>query len=207
MEGHPSAEPSPALHDEPALLSALRRGEETAFERLVASHGARLRVTALRLLRNEDDANDVVQETFLSALKALDAFKGESGIGTWLHRIAVNAALMKIRSRRRTPETRIHDLLPRFGDGGNHLEPMARLRDLPDELSARRESAAIVRRCVDQLPERYRTALVLRDIEEMDYQEIADVLGMTINATRIRIHRARQALRKLLIPHFGETAP
>lgn len=205
MDESPSPAQPQALDPQEALLSSLRRREEKAFEAVVLRYGPRLRATALRLLQNDADANDVVQDTFLLALRGLDRFKGQSEFGTWLHRIAVNSALMKLRSRSRSPEqVQIHDLLPRFGDGGNHLEPAIRLRDLPDERTAREESVALVRKCIGQLPERYRTALLLRDIEGLEYKEISDVLGLTLNATRIRIHRARQALRKLLIPHFGE---
>lgn len=204
LESHSVGAGGPA--EDAALLSDLKAGEEAAFERLVAAYGPRMRATALRLTRNEADANDVVQEAFLHAIRGLDSFKGEARIGTWLHRIAVNAALMKIRARARRPEVDIHDLLPRFGDGGNHLEPMVVLECRPDQSVARGEEAALVRRCIDELPTNYRTALILKDIEELEYPEIADQLGLTLNATRIRIHRARQALRKLLVPHFGNVA-
>lgn len=190
--------------EDAALLSGLRAGEETAFEQLVAAYGPRMRATALRLTRNEADANDVVQEAFLHAIRGLDGFRGNARIGTWLHRIAVNAALMRVRAKARRPEVDIHELLPRFGDGGNHLEPAVVLQDRPDQRAARGETAAIVRRCIDELPANYRIALILKDIEDLEYQEIADQLGLTLNATRIRIHRARQALRKLLVPRFGE---
>jgi len=170
----------------------------------VRAHGPRLRATALRLLRNESDANDVVQETFLAAFRSISRFEGDSQIGTWLHRIAINAALMKIRSRERRPEVQIHDLLPRFEDVGAHFEPCLPFRELPEDEVLREEACGIVRACIDRLPENYRNALILHDIEGMEYPEVARELCLTLNATRIRIHRARQALRALLAPHFGE---
>lgn len=195
---------SSGSEDETRLLAALRAGEERAFEQLVTSYGPRVKSTALRILRNEDDAHDVVQETFYSAFRSLGKFQGNARIGTWLHRISVNAALMKIRSRERRPEVDIHELLPRFGDGGEHVQSPQGFREIPREAVLREETAALVRSCIDRLPENYRNALILRDIEELDYPEVAEQLCLTLNAARLRIHRARQALRKLLEPHFGE---
>ncbi len=197
-----SARPTRVFSDTD-LLTALRAGDSSAFERLVTEYGPRLRATALRLTRNEADANDVVQETFLAAFRSLTRFKGNSRLGTWLHRIAINAALMRIRGRERRPELDIHDLLPRFGDAGQHLEAQLSFRELPEESAAREEATGLVRGAIDRLPENYRNALLLHDIEGLEYPEVARQLGLTLNAARIRIHRARQALRKLLEPHFG----
>jgi RNA polymerase sigma-70 factor, ECF subfamily len=96
------------------LLERLRRGEEAAYEELVRTEGRRLRAVARRLLRNEEDAQDAVQQALLSAFRALPAFNGESRLTTWLHRIVTNAALMKLRARGRKPEESIEDLLPRY---------------------------------------------------------------------------------------------
>ena len=195
-----------AAHDDRGLVQSLRKGDPSAFEGLVTTYGPRLRATALRLLRNEADANDVVQETFLSAFRSLDSFEGKSQIGTWLHRITINAALMRIRSRERRPEVDIHELLPRFTDGGQYPEHQHSFSELPDDVALRDEACDLVHRCIDELPENYRAALILHDIEELAYEDTARILGLTLNATRIRIHRARQALRTLLVPHFTETS-
>ncbi len=179
------------------FVDKLRHGDDDAFTRLVREHAPRMLATARRLLHNEDDAQDAVQEAFLSAARAIDGFAGDAKLSTWLHRIVVNAALMKMRARRRRPEEPIDDLLPRFDAEGSWsgradtLEPC-------DALLARRETRATVRRSIDRLPERYRTVLLLRDIEELDTQETATLLGTTQNTIKIRLHRARQALRTLL---------
>jgi len=191
---------------ESALLAALRMKDAEAFRTLMRTYGPRVRAAAFRLLRNEADANDVVQETFLAAFRSVDRFEGKAQIGTWLHRIAINAALMRIRSRQRRPEEDIHDLLPRFTDGGQHEVHRHPFAEMPDQAALREEACHVVRDCIDKLPENYRNALLLKDIEELDYPEVARVLGLTLNATRIRIHRARQALRCLLAPHFGDGA-
>lgn len=203
MKEH-SSSPAGEPADEAALLTALRAKDARAYGDLIRTHGPRVRATALRLLRNDADANDVVQETFLAAFRSVDRFEGKAQIGTWLHRIAVNAALMRIRSRERHPEANIHDLLPKFTDGGQHEVHQHPFTELPDQVALREEACALVRECIDELPDNYRNALLLKDIEELDYPEVARALGLTLNATRIRIHRARQALRCLLAPHFGE---
>ena len=157
-----------------------------------------MRATARRLLRSDQDAEDAVQEAFVSAARAIDGFAGGSKVSTWLHRIVINTALMKLRTRRRRREESIDDLLPHFDAEGRHVSPVASWETPSDVLLERRETRAMVRRCIDRLPERYRTVLLLRDIEELDTQESADLLGTTANTVKIRLHRARQALRTLL---------
>src|SRR5687767_13735229 len=108
--------------DEKALVEALRAGDEWAFETMVRQFGGRLLAVARRLTRNDEDARDVVQTAYLSAFRALSAFEGTCQLSTWLHRIVVNTALMRLRSRRRKPEESIDVLLPPFQDDGHHVE-------------------------------------------------------------------------------------
>jgi RNA polymerase sigma-70 factor (ECF subfamily) len=188
----------PVATDDAALLARLRAGEETAFEELVRRTSPRLLATLRCMLRSEEDARDALQETFLAAHRALHGFEGQARLSTWLHRIAVNAALMKLRSRKRHPETAIEELLPQFeADGHRVVEPAAPPRCIEDELDEAARRAA-VRRCIGRLPEAHRTVLVLRDIEELDTEEAARALGISADATKMRLHRARQALRTLL---------
>jgi RNA polymerase sigma-70 factor (ECF subfamily) len=200
----PAARP-PADAEEAALLARLRAGDEDAFEALVRATSPRLLATLRRLLRSDDDAQDALQETFLAAYRALARFEGQARLSTWLHRIAVNAALMKLRSRRRRPESSIEDLLPRFdAEGGFAADPgVHRPADLQASESQRRDA---VRRCIDRLPESYRTALLLRDVEELDTAETARALGIGVDAAKMRVHRARQALRVLLVQELGGEA-
>jgi RNA polymerase sigma-70 factor (ECF subfamily) len=184
------------------LLSRLRAGDPEAFEALVRSQTPRLLAVTRRMLRNEEDAKDAVQDAFISAFKSLDSFEGSCQISTWLHRIAMNSSLMRLRSRRRKPETPIEELLPTFLEDGHHASPPPEWREDALALMERREERDFVRACIDQLPESYRTVLVLRDIEELDGGETAQLLGVTENAVKVRLHRARQALRSLLEPRF-----
>jgi RNA polymerase sigma-70 factor (ECF subfamily) len=190
---------------ETELLERLRAREDAAFEELVRSNAGRLLAVARRYLKSEEDARDAVQEAFLSAFRSIDGFEGGSLLATWLHRITVNAALMKLRTRRRKPEESIEDLLPGFLEDGHMAEPAVRWRALSDDLLGQQETRALVQACIDRLPESYRHVLMLRDIEELDTEETAEVLGISPNAVKTRLHRARLALRGLLAPHFGRS--
>jgi RNA polymerase sigma-70 factor, ECF subfamily len=192
--------------DESGLLAALCSGDNDAYELLVREHSARLLAVARRILGNDEDAKDTLQDAFVSAFRAIHAFEGTARLSTWLHRIVVNVALMKLRSRRRKPETLIDDLLPAFHEDGHHVEAFAAWTDTAEALLQRAETRQQVRAAIDRLPETYRLVLVLRDIEELDTREAAAALGITPNAVKIRLHRARQALRTLLDPHFRRDA-
>ena len=181
-----------------ALVARLRDGDAEAFEVLVREHGGRMLATARRFVGSEDDARDVLQEAFLSAFRAIDGFAGSAQLSTWLHRIVVNTALMRLRSRRRRREESIDGLLPRFDEDGHFVEPVAPWDAATDELMEREETRAMVRKAIDRLPTNYRTVLLLRDVEELDTDETAAMLGVTANAVKTRLHRARQALRTLL---------
>jgi RNA polymerase sigma-70 factor (ECF subfamily) len=172
------------------------------FEDLVRRFGPRLLAVARRLLRNEEDARDAVQDGFLAAFRFMGSFQQQSAPETWLHRIVVNSALMKLRSRRRKPETSIEELLPRFLADGHHERDVPEWRACPERQLGRRETQAIVRNGIDRLPESHRTVLLLRDGEELTTEETARALGITEGAVKVRLHRARQALRGLLASHF-----
>ncbi len=195
----------PSPEQEAALLARLRAGEEAAYEELVRLHGGRMLSVAKRFLREEDDARDAVQDAFLSAFRAMDRFEGGSRIGTWLHRIVVNAALMKLRTRRRKPEEPLDPLLPRFLDDG-HLEspPAQGWAVASDDALERKELRELVLGRIAELPETYRTILLLRDVEGLDTDEAADALEISPGAVKTRLHRARLALRELLDPHLRE---
>jgi RNA polymerase sigma-70 factor (ECF subfamily) len=142
-----------------------------------------------------------VQDAFFCAFRSLGKFEGGCALSTWLHRIVVNAALVKLRTRRRRPEESIEPLLPRFLEDGHHVARPSEWMPA-DLLLERRETRELVRAAIDRLPESYRTILLLRDIEEMDTEETARALDITPTAAKVRLHRARQALRTLLDPEM-----
>jgi len=186
------------------LVVQLQGGDDLAYESFVRQHGGAMLAVARRMLRNDEDAREAVQDAFLQAFRAIQHFRAEARLSTWLHRIVVNAALMRLRSASRRPEVAIDDLLPTFDAEGHHAE---HIRPLPLSVESALESAearAEVRRCVEQLPEQYRAVIVLRDLQELSTAETASVLGITENAVKIRLHRAHQALRTLLVSQLPE---
>ena len=195
-------EPPAAVLDEQVLLQGLRDHRPEAFESLVRAYTPRLLAVARRMLGSDEDARDVVQDAFLNAFRAIDRFEGQAKLSTWLHRIVVNAALMKLRTRRRKPEESLEPLLPAFRENGHHADKFSAWDEKADDLAEREETRQVVRDAILSLPETYREVLVLRDIEEMSTEETARSLGITPNAVKIRLHRARLALRTLLDPHL-----
>ncbi len=131
--------PPASAVDEKPLLERLRRRQDAAYEELVRVYGGRMLAVARRFLRSEEDARDAVQDAFLSAFRSIDAFEGNSRISTWLHRIVVNASLMKLRTRRRKPEQSIEELLPSHLDDGHMTLPATPWRETELDGVERRE--------------------------------------------------------------------
>lgn len=189
--------PVPDLPEEAELVAGLRRGDDDAFELLVRAYGGRLLQVARRFLR-EEDARDALQEAFLSAFKSIDRFDGKAKISTWLHRIVVNAALMRLRKKSSKMEESLEPLLPTFLEDGHRAHPRGAWPESPEEVVGRDELRAGVRQAIDQLPVQYRSVVLLRDIEELSGDETGKLLGLTTGAVKVRLHRARRALREIL---------
>lgn len=188
----PAAPPS----DEGGLVARLKAGDSGAFSELVAAHSGRMFSVARRIC--PDEAEDVLQEAFLSAFKAIERFDGRSLLGTWLHRITVNAALMRRRSASRRSEVSIEALMPRFKNGFFDSTPP----ELPAPVTRGGgidiEERAALWAAVDRLPAEFRSVVVMRDVEGMDSSAVAEALGISNALVRQRLHRARLALVKLL---------
>lgn len=195
----------PAAGREARLLDGLRARDDRAYEALVREYGPQMLAVARRLLRCEQDAADALQDAFVSAFQGVGAFAGTCRLSTWLHRITVNACLMRLRAqgRRRRHEVALDDLLPGFDDTDHHERPVAPWADQPPARAAAAELRARVRACIDRLPQAYRLVLLLRDIEELDTAETARLLGCSPANVKTRLHRARLALRTLLVESVG----
>jgi RNA polymerase sigma-70 factor (ECF subfamily) len=190
-----------------ALVARLKAGEEAAFEEMVRNLGGRMLAVARRMLRDEEAARDTVQEAMLSAVRGLKNFDGHSRLSTWLHRIVVNAALMRIRARQRKPEMSIEPLLPRFAEDGHHAEAVTSWADSAEQLIERQETQAMVRAALAELPESYRVIVMMRDIDGMSTEEAAAAFGITENALKLRLHRARLALATILKRRMASPRP
>lgn len=200
------APPAVDTNDE-TLAGLAAAGDTGAFEVLVSRHQARVYRLACRLTRSETDAQDVLQETFLAVYRSLPSFRGASRFSTWLYRIATNAALMHQRRLGRQRTEPLDAYLPRFDENGQHRAPPEDLQvaSRADEILDRKLLAERAREGLERLPDIYRDAFVLRDLEELSTDEVADLLGIDGAAVRQRVHRARLMLRGYLSHLVGVT--
>jgi RNA polymerase sigma-70 factor (ECF subfamily) len=184
------------------LVARLKAGDQRAYAQLVESNAGIIYRLALRLVGNEADAEDVLQETFLSAFKSIDQFQEQSSLSTWLYRIATNAALMRL--RRKEPiqvsvdepvESEDGDLIPRqFFD----------FCCLPEEDLLRDEARAEMARAIEELSPALRSVFVLRDVEGLSTEETAEALDLSVSAVKSRLMRARLKLRERLSLYFSQ---
>jgi RNA polymerase sigma-70 factor (ECF subfamily) len=191
------------------LLAQLRAGDTAVLEPLMERFSGRLFRVAHGITRSASDAEEVIQDVFLSLLNKAASFEGRAALGTWLYRITVNAALNKRRGKRAQLEVLIEDHLPTFQEDGHREGDRALLladwSDLPDEALLSKEGRETIRAAIDRLPTPYRAVLVLRDVEELSNEEAAEALGETIASVKSRLHRARMALREMLTVAYTAT--
>ena len=186
-----------------ALVEALRREDPEAPEQLVETYGDRVYRLALRITGSNEDAEEAAQDALWTAARKISTFKGESAFGSWLYRIAANAAYQKLRARRsKAHEIAIEDVLPTFDDDGRHFEPMADWSDRVDEQALQGELRRVLGDAIDRLPPDYRTALVLHDVEGLSNPDIAEALGISLPAVKSRVHRSRLFVRKSLAEYM-----
>jgi RNA polymerase sigma-70 factor, ECF subfamily len=190
--------------DDETIAARAAAGDDSAFETIVRRYQARVFRLACRLT-SDTDAPDVLQETFLQVYRHLQSFRGESQFATWLYRIATNAALMHRRGAKRRAAESLEEYLPRFDADGVHAATPAELQvaSQVDERLDRQTLAERARDVIGRLPDRYRDAFVLRDLEEMSTADVAQALGIEPAAVRQRVHRARLMLRGYLSDLVG----
>jgi RNA polymerase sigma-70 factor (ECF subfamily) len=202
--------PNPAsAQSEAALIARLRARDTEALEILMERHASRVYRVAFGVTRNEADAEEVVQDVFLSLFEKISAFEERAALGTWLYRVATNTALLRRRGKRVELEVSLEDQLPAFReDGHRDGERSFLLADWStnaEEEVLSGETHALVRRAIDMLPPHYRAVVVLRDIEELSNEETAEILGEAVSSVKSRLHRARMALREQLTHLMSET--
>jgi RNA polymerase sigma-70 factor (ECF subfamily) len=184
------------------LVAALKQRDPLAFERLLAQHGAMLYRVAARFMGQREEAEEVVQETLLTVFEKIHTFDEKAALSTWLYRIVVNTALMRLRSKARAHEAAMEPIGPAFTAAGEMARDVAEWDLSPEDALLRHEALTVLRQGVDRLPEAYRTVYVLAEIEGLPHQEIATMLELSPGAVKVRLHRARIALREALAGYF-----
>lgn len=185
-----------------ALVEKIRAGDFQAFEALVNRYEGKVYRLAMRMLRNPEDAEDALQETFLQVYRGLNSFEGRSTFSTWLFRLATNVCLMKIRHRGTEPAQLLplEEYLPRHEEG-EHPQ-IQDWPDKPEEVLLNKESRQKMLEALERLPVEYRAVFILRDIEGFSSTEAGETLGISVAAVKSRLHRARLALRGMLSSYF-----
>lgn len=190
-----------------SLVARLGQGDTAALNLLMERHSSRAYRVAFGITGNSADAEEVVQDTFLALYQKADAFEGRAALSTWLYRVVTNAALMKRRGRRREVEVSLETQLPAFREDGSRAGDMSVLTadwsQSPEAELLSRETREMLSRAIDALPEAYRTVLILRDIEALPNEEVAEIVGESVAAVKSRLHRARMALREAMTRHLA----
>jgi RNA polymerase sigma-70 factor, ECF subfamily len=190
-----------------ALIERLRAHDAAALETLMERHSSRVYRVAFGITRSHPEAEEVVQDVFLTLFRKIDMFEGRAALGTWLYRVAANAALIKRRGKRVELEMSLEDCLPTFRDDGHREGDRTMLvadwSSTPETALLSGEARALLDQALERLPEHYRALLVLRDVEELSNEEVAEILGESVSSVKSRLHRARMALREILTRRLG----
>jgi RNA polymerase sigma-70 factor (ECF subfamily) len=193
--------------DDRSLLARAATGDAVALEALMSRYAARIYRLAYGITRNAADAEEVVQDVFLQVVHKGERFEGRAAPSSWIYRITTNVSLNKRRGKRHQLETSLDELLPRYkADGhrdGDRAFLVADWSETPERDLLSGESRRILEDAIDRLPEHYRAVLVLRDVEELSNEEVAQIVGDTVAAVKTRLHRARMAMREHLTQRLG----
>ena len=196
--------------DDRELLARVITGDAEALETLMTRYSGRVYRLAYGITRSAPDAEEVVQDVFLQIIDKGAGFEGRAALSSWIYRITTNLSLNKRRGKRREVETSLDELLPTFLPDGHRAGDRAFLvadwSGTPDGALLSGEARRVLEAALDRLPEHYRAVLVLKDVEELSNEEVAQVIGDSVAAVKTRLHRARMALREQLTRHLGAGA-
>ncbi len=196
-----SADPHPL--SDVQLLDAARTGDYDAFERLVRRFRDRVFRLARGMATSDAEAEEVVQEAFLNIFRKMGTFRGQSSVASWVYRVAANAALMQLRRARRKPHLSIEDNRQDFSEDGTALaSSFGDWAKQPEESLLSRELGDSIEGAISELPEKYRLVLLLRDVEGLSNEEVANTLGVTVPTVKSRLHRSRLFVRGQLEDYF-----
>lgn len=185
-----------------ALVAQFKKGSIEAFEELVSRYESKAFNLAMRFTRNHEDAEEVTQDVFATLYRKLDGFQGKSAFSSWLYRIIVNAAFMKLRKRKQQTAISFEDLAPATKE--QVLENESPVDARSDALTYKKEMRDVLQGAINKLPMQYRAVFVLRDVDGLSNQEVGEILSLSIPAVKSRLHRSRLMLRKRLSRYYAE---
>ena len=195
-------EQSVIASDEVQLVERARAGDLEAFEELLGRHQQRVMRVVLSILKEPMDAEEVAQDVFLTVFEKIDHFRGDSSFSTWLHRVAVNAALMRRRKSKADRSVPLVEVMPSFDEWGHLAVDIADWSQQAGDPVLAREAGEVIEAAVEKLDEMYRTVFGLRDVQGFATEETAEILELSVPAVKSRLHRARLFLRRELAEYF-----
>ena len=183
------------------LIESLKKGDSASFDELLKRYSEKVHNLAMRITRNEEDAEEILQDVFVTVHQKIDKFEGKSAFSSWLYRVTANTAFMKLRKRRQTPAVSLEE----FGSGVRDTWVSKKSEDCDvDYISSRHELRAALEEAVERLPDEYRMIFVLRDVDGLSSQEVGEILDISVPAVKSRLHRSRLMLRKRLQKFYEE---
>ena len=194
---------TPAGEDD-ELLAGLRAGTSSAVDELLGLYQGKIFNLAMSILKNESDAEEAAQDVFMTVIRKVETFQGNSAFYSWIYRICVNTCLMRLRGKRRNETVSIEEFMPVFTDEGMHASPMDDWSKEVERDALNEELGQVIRKYTEELSEKYRVVFVLSDVEGLSNEETAKILGLTVPAIKSRLHRARLYLREQLSRYLLE---
>lgn len=193
--------------DDRTLLDGALAGDAGPLEALMSRHSGRVYRLAYGIVRNQADAEEIVQDVFLTLVRKGATFEGHAALTSWMYRVTTNVALNKRRGKRRELEVSLEEHLPTYREDGHRdgdrSYVLADWSGTPEQTLLSGEARRILERAIDTLPDHYRAVLILRDVEELSNEEVASVMDDSLGSVKSRLHRARMALREQLTRHLG----
>ena len=186
----------PSVDEDLELVQQFSKGCLNSFEEIVGRYETKVHNLAMRLTRNAEDAEEVLQDVFLTVYRKIDGFQGKAKFSSWLYRITVNAAFMKLRKRKQNRTVSLEDLLPNVKD--RTIFDQSSTSNRGDSRAINNEIREALEQAIAKLPDEYRAVFVLRDIDGLSNKEVGEILGLSIPAVKSRLHRSRLMLRKKL---------
>lgn len=200
--GAPPRPPGPLKEDKDLpLVERVKAGDHAAFDELVRRYENKVYQLAFRLTGDEMDAADVIQDVFVSVYTKIHTFRGHAAFSSWLYRITANAAFARLNQRKRAAAVALEDVMPAVEEKSREL--FSEWSQKPDAALFSKEARVALKQAIDSLPDDFRTVVMLRDVQNLSNQDVADILKLSIPAVKSRLHRARLMLRRMLGEYLG----